>query len=239
MARILVVEFWPLCHLGAIAPTFAARGADSDIVRTEKGDVLPGSDEPWDGLVMLGGTQYAEDDAGYPCLAAGAALARRFHDAAKPVLGVCLGGQLLARGLGARVRRQGWTEVGFVELAPTPEAADDPLLSGIGPVRPMLYHEDSFDIPPGATMLLAGSRCANQAFRLGASYGFQCHFECDRALWEEWFPALSDDLLAVDPDFHAGWRREFERHGAAAAAFCEKVSGRWLDLVEARPRQAT
>ena len=238
MARILALEFWRNCHLGAIARAFAARGVRAARRRLDEGEPPPAGHEGWDGLVMLGGPQHAEDDAAHPYLADAARLARAFHDEAKPVLGVCLGSQVLARALGARVRRQGWTEIGFAESLPTAAAAADPLLRGLGPVRVLQYHEDSFDIPPGADRLLEGGRCLNHAFRAGASYGFQGHFECSTALWKEWLPEMSGHLLAADPGYHAGWPADFARHEAGGLAFCETVSGRWLDLVEARFERA-
>lgn len=238
MVTILAIEFWPSSHLGTIADTFDRCGARTVYVRPEEGEPLPREPGHWDGLVMLGGPQNAEDDARYPYLGDAARLAAAFHEASRPVLGVCLGGQILARALGARVWRQGWTEVGFVELEPTEAAENDPLLTGIGPVRILEHHEDTFDIPDEATLLMTGERCRNQAFRLDLSYGFQCHFECSAALWLEWWPQMSDSLLETDPDFHAGWREEFARHEAGALAFCDAVSGRWLDLVESNRRLA-
>ena len=238
MVTILAIEFWPTCHLGAIAATFDRCGARTVYVRPEEGEALPREPDGWDGLVMLGGPQHAEDDAGYPYLGDAARLAAAFHEASRPVLGVCLGSQILARGLGARVRRQGWTEIGFNELEPTEAAGSDPLLKGIGPVRILEYHEDTFDIPSEATLLMTGGQCRNQVFRLGASYGFQCHFECSRELWEEWWPQMNDSLLETDPDFHARWPEHFASHEASAQTFCDAVSGRWLDLVETNRRLA-
>lgn len=239
MARILTIQFWKTCHLGEIAESFGRRGTDVDYCRIDLGESLPdGGHGDWDGLVMMGGAQYAEDDANHPYLAPSAQLARAFHDAGKPVLGVCLGSQVLARALDARVHKQGWTELGFTELKPTPAAKDDPLLRGIGPTRLLQYHEDTFDIPPGGVRLMAGDRCANQAFRSGASYGFQCHFECSTRLWNEWLASMSEGLKALDPDYHANWPKDFEQHEARSLAFCETVSDRWLDLVEQRRAQA-
>jgi GMP synthase (glutamine-hydrolysing) len=238
MTRILTLEFWPTCHLGEITRAFDAHGAHADYHRIEEGDTIPSDHADWDGLVMLGGPQYAEDDEGYPYLADAAALARAFHDVGKPVLGVCLGSQILARALGGRVTKQGWTELGFIELSPTPAAKDDPLLAGIAPTKLVQFHEDTFEIPPGATHLLTGENCANQAYRSGASYGFQCHFECSTDLWKEWLTGMSDHLLATDPDYHANWPQDFEKHEAGSLVFCDIVSRRWLDLVEARLAKA-
>lgn len=235
MPRILVLEFWPLCHLGEIARSFDAHGALVDHRRLEKGDPLPAAPGGWDGLVMMGGAQNAEDDGGWPFLARAAALARAFHDDSRPVLGVCLGGQLLARALGARVRRQGFTELGFARLEPTGAAHRDPLLAGIGPVHVVEYHEDSFDIPPAAVRLLTGAACVNQAFRLGASYGFQCHFECSAALWRQWLAAMGGESRSTG--LEARRAADFARHEAGQLAFCATVSARWLSLVEAGRRR--
>ena len=188
---------------------------------------------------MMGGPQHAEDDDAHPFLGRSAALARRFHDAGKPVLGVCLGGQVLARGLGARVRRQGWTELGFTASTPTPAAARDTLLAGVAATHLFQYHEDSFDLPPGARLLMTGGRCRNQAFRLGASYGFQGHFEASTTLWREWLDHdLRRSLSRLDPGYLARWPEDFAAHEGDSLAFCETVSGRWLDLVEARAAAA-
>ncbi|MDA0952279.1 MAG: type 1 glutamine amidotransferase, partial [Proteobacteria bacterium] len=221
-----------------ISETFARRGSQADYCRIDTGESLPEGHEGWDGLVMMGGAQYAEDDAQHPYLGPSADLARAFHDAGKPVLGVCLGSQVLARGLGARVRKQGWTELGFTELTPTAAAKDDPLLAGVGPTRLMQYHEDTFDLPEGAVPLMTGTRCPNQAYRSGASYGFQCHFEVSTRLWQEWMSNMSETLKALDPVYHESWQQDFARHESESVAFCERISDRWLDLVEQRVAKA-
>jgi GMP synthase (glutamine-hydrolysing) len=238
MARILTIQFWRTCHLGEISETFERRGAEIEYCRIDNGEDLPDSHADWDGLVMMGGAQYAEDDAQHPYLGPSADMARAFHDAGKPVLGVCLGSQVLARGLGARVRKQGWTELGFTELTPTPAAKEDPLLAGVGPTRLMQYHEDTFDIPEGAVPLLTGARCPNQAYRSGASYGFQCHFEVSTRLWLEWMSNMSDSLKALDPAYHANWAQDFAAFEAGSVDFCNRVSDRWLDLVEQKVAHA-
>ena len=233
MARILVLQFWHTCHLGEIAETFDRKGMAADYCRIDQGEDLPGGHESWDGLVMMGGAQYAEDDESHPYLGPSAVLTRGFHDAGKPILGVCLGSQVLARALGARVHKQGWTELGFTELTPTAAAKDDPLLKGIETPRYLLqYHEDTFDIPSGAVRLMSGAKCPNQAFRHGASYGFQCHFEVSTRLWLEWMSNMSEHLRALDPVYHANWKKDFAAHEQGSLEFCDTVTERWIDLVE-------
>ncbi len=232
--RILTLQFWPGCHLGQIHKTFSERGVTNTNVRVDHaGGCARSLFDAHDGLVLLGGPQYAEDDENHPYLASAVDLVRRFHESAKPVLGVCLGGQLLARALGARVHKQGWTEIGFIEIEPTPAANDDPLFEDQGSVRIMQFHEDTFDLPADSELLMTGTSCRNQVFRVGRSYGFQCHFECSITLWNEWYAELHDHLFQADPTYHANWKNDFERHEAGSLEFCANISARWLDLVDA------
>ena len=161
-------------------------------------------------------------------------LARGFAAATKPVLGICLGGQLLARAWGARVHLGAVPEFGVTPLQPTPEAAADPLLAGTsGPVPAMQWHEDSFDLPPGAVPLLTGAACRNQAFRIaGLVWGFQCHFEVKREGMLAW-AAYRRDRHGL-PDETAAIGAQVRAHGAAAEAFGRRVADRWLALVARR-----
>jgi len=239
MTEILILQFYPNCHLGVIAETFEAAGVETATLRPDQGEALPPSDAPFDGVVMLGGAQYAEDDGNHPYLADAAIFSRAVHEHGKPILGVCLGSQVLARALGARVHKQGWTELGFTELHLTDAARNDPLLGGLKPVQKLLeYHEDTFDLPPGAELLMTGTACPNQAFRLGKSYGFQCHFEASTKLWNEWYPGVKGDLEKNHPDYLARWQQDFADHEAGSRAFCNTVAAHWLDLVEQRTKDA-
>ena len=124
-------------------------------------------------------------------------------------------------------------EFGVVMLDATPEAATDPLLAG-APARvpAMQWHDDTFDLPPGAVPLLAGAACRNQAFRVaGVVWAFQCHLEADRRAMVEW-AAYRRDVYG-DVDLTAELARQAAAHGEAAEAFGRQVADRWLDLVAA------
>ena len=239
MTEILILQFYPNCHLGVIGQTFEATGAQTTTIRPDQGEPLPASDAAFDGVVMLGGAQYAEDDGNHPYLADAAIFSRAVHEHGKPILGVCLGSQVLARALGARVHKQGWTELGFTELSLTDAARNDPVLGGVAPRQHLLeYHEDTFDLPPDAELLMTGAACPNQAFHVGASYGFQCHFEVSSKLWQEWYPGVKGDLETNHPHYLELWQDDFAAHEAGSRSFCGAVSTGWLQLVELRNRDA-
>lgn len=193
---------------------------------------LPADDAGWDGLIVLGGTMHAGDDAGFPHFPSLLELIRQFDAAAKPVLGICLGAQLVGRAFGQRVRRQGFVERGFAPIRLTAAAADDPLLTGLDPAPWLLHwHEDRVDLPDGAVHLAASDACSNQIFRLGrATYGFQCHFEATADIARAWVRAWSATAVPTRDGFAARFEADLARHMSGASVFGLTVARRWLAL---------
>ncbi|MBU4214782.1 MAG: gamma-glutamyl-gamma-aminobutyrate hydrolase family protein [Actinobacteria bacterium] len=152
---------------------------------------LPSVDEIA-GLVVMGGPPDADDDAHHPGLAAERALLAQAVDADVPTLGVCLGAQLLALALGARLLRRAGTEIGF---APIELVASDPLLDPLGsPAQVLHWHLDQVELPVGATLLASSALTPVQAFRAGSALGLQFHIEVDAPLLDLWLSA-PDDLV--------------------------------------------
>jgi GMP synthase-like glutamine amidotransferase len=161
------------------------------------GAPVPGTLPAGDLLVVMGGPMGVGDigDARWPFLGAEADLLRRLLREGRPVLGICLGSQLMAHALGARVypchvgdpparhREVGWGAVTFVE---TPEA--EPVLAGLDPSEVVLHwHGDTFDLPAGATRLASTLACENQMFRYGdRAFALQFHVEVTAAEVERW-----------------------------------------------------
>jgi GMP synthase (glutamine-hydrolysing) len=119
-------------------------------------------------------------------------------ESGKPCLGVCCGGQMLARKLGARVRRSPEKEVGGYEVRLTEEGREDPLFAGFPDEFPVFHwHSDMFEVPPGGSLLVEGDPCPIQAFGLGNVRGVIFHLEIDRREAGRWADAYPAELEAV------------------------------------------
>lgn len=177
--HVVVLQHCPVTPVGLVGEVASTRGAAISTLFPHHGDPLPNSNEALDGLVVLGGPMHAADDAGYPAFAGILQLIRDCHAKAVPVLGLCLGAQLIAQAFGKRVYRFGGLEVGYPPVYLTEAAQADHLFRGLrSEQRVMQMHEDSFDLPDDAVLLLQNDICQNQAFRIGPSiYGIQAHPE--------------------------------------------------------------
>ena len=172
------------------------------------------------GLIFMGGPMSANDDLPYlrqELHLISQAVARR-----QPVLGVCLGAQLIAKALGAQVYRNPVKEIGWFEIHLTAAAARDPLFVGVGPAETVLHwHGETFDLPPGAEWLAYSEACRNQAFRVGPGvYGLQFHLEVTPAMIEDW---CTHDATCGPIDPH--------QNAPRLAALSSLVFGRWCDLL--------
>lgn len=188
MRRLLVCQHVPFEILGTLNRLFKSFGFRIKYVNFgRRPDADPGLDG-YDGLIVLGGPMSANDSKHFPHLDTEirlieAALAREI-----PILGICLGAQLLARALGASVRAAGEKEIGWYDVSVTDAGREDPLFSRFADTeRIFQWHGDTFDIPKGCSHLATSEACSNQAFRFGDRvYGLQFHLEVDRALIERW-----------------------------------------------------
>lgn len=229
--RVLVVEHHDKATVGMIGETLRELGADLRTVWGMYGDPLPPSHRQADALVVLGGTMNALDDERCPYFPHLTRLVREFADAGKPVLGVCLGAQLIARAFEADLHLGGELEFGFHPVSPTAAAAVDPVLGHLETTLPLFqWHNDHYALPPGAERLATGEQYENQAYRIGRTvYGMQFHFEVTHEMVR--------DQIEHTPGFdaevpgHQEWLPEqFAAHEAASNDFCRSLTRRWAAL---------
>jgi GMP synthase (glutamine-hydrolysing) len=188
--------------LGIAAPALADAGVP--VVRLDAFEAeprWPALDEIG-GLVVFGGEMNADETERYPYLLMQRQLMRQAVDAGMPVLGICLGAQMLARALDARVYRAPVRELGFKPVRITEAGQADPLLGAFhSGDRVFQWHEDTFDLPDGAELLAAGDDVQVQAFRIGRNaWGVQFHFEVDAAGVDAW-------LRVAEPSLERVWKR--------------------------------
>jgi GMP synthase (glutamine-hydrolysing) len=161
-----------------------------------EGDALPPQEEVA-GVLVMGGPMNVDETDRYPGLATTRDYLAEAVRRELPVLGICLGAQLLARALGAAVVPGEQKEIGFAEV--TVDDPTDPILGGLAPAAKVLHwHGDVFDLPPGATHLAASSLTAHQAFRLGNAWGVLFHPETDLALVNQWMATSEMSVEAVE-----------------------------------------
>lgn len=205
----IILQHVPWEGPGLIASEARARGLALEVRRMDLGEAVPRVDEIA-GLVVMGGPMGLRDTSLYPCLAAEQQLLRAAVQQDLPVLGICLGAQLLAAALGARVYRGPAPEIGCGEVTLTDEGCRDAVLGGAGATLPVIHwHDDTFELPPGATHLARSPVCANQAFRVGrGAYAFQFHVEVDRPLADAWTMRLPQGIVLPEDR-----RAEVERTG--------------------------
>ena len=211
-----------------------ARGLDLVRVELDEGEPLPDWRE-FAAIVVMGGPMGAYEDAAHPWLGPERRLLREAVEADVPVWGVCLGAQLLAAALGARVYKGDSPEVGLLPVELTPDAAADPVFSAAPRRFPTLqWHGDSFDLPAGATRLASSPAYPNQAFRVGRSYGLQFHLEVSLDLATEWgeVPAYAESLEStLGPGALDQLLAEVADHEPTTVPLARSLFGRWLELV--------
>jgi GMP synthase (glutamine-hydrolysing) len=210
--RVAIVENTRATHHGLVGIALHEAAAMVDLYRPWSGQPLPGSADA-DALVVFGGEQSATDDKIYPYLPDLAELMAVYTAADRPVLGICLGSQLLARAFGATNHLGIAPEFGWVDVNLTGAGRTDPVMSVLPAKFPIFqWHSDTFSLPADAVHLATNKAAEIQAFRVGrATYGTQFHFEASRRVVKDWVSLFPDSVERIAP----GWA---DRHPELAAA---------------------
>ena len=200
--KVLFIQHGDVDKPGLLASALSAEGGELEIWHPYLGEKIPTDLERFDALALGGGGQSAYQVAEFPYLEEECELVRKAILADKPVLGLCLGAQLIAKALGAEVYRAEQRELGFFPVSMSASAASDRLLAAWpSPFCPAHWHGDVFDLPRGAECMASSALTPNQAFRYGrATYAFQFHLEMTPVLFEELVDDAAGDLIPLGVD---------------------------------------
>ncbi len=231
---VLVIENYPDAPMGNVGRALDQAGVTYDIVQAHAGTPVPETGEGRSGLVVLGGSQNALDDEGYPFLPSVCELIRNFHDQDKPVLGICLGSQLIARAFGAENILDRPIEFGWHEVRAVDTAGDDPIGRILAEGSPIFHwHTDTFSLPKGAAHLASSDATPHQAFRLGrATYATQFHFEVALPEVEMWSELFSERIRDHGPDWPERFAEEANRHAEASDRTGQAIAEAWVALLD-------
>lgn len=225
-----------LQHLSSDGPAYLgrwleARGVAHEVFDNQAGAAFPSRIDGYGALAVLGGEMSANDPL--PSLRVAESLIRQAVAADVPVIGHCLGGQLMARALGARVVPSRAPEIGW---SPVQVAAHDEARAWFGAEpRPFVFqwHFEAFELPPGALLLASSEACAHQAFSLGPHLALQFHVEVDAAKLTGWSASTDPTFLSLQgscPSVQSGaaMRAQAPQRLAAQQQLADRFYARWL-----------
>jgi GMP synthase (glutamine-hydrolysing) len=244
MRRLLVFQHVPYEILGNLDPLLRAAGFRIRYINFGRQPDARPDISRYHGLIVLGGPMNCDQYDRHPHLATEIELIQQSIEEGKPVLGICLGAQLIARALGARVTRNETKEIGWYELNPTAAGREDPLFSHFGDSQQIFqWHGDTFEIPHGATHLATSPDCRNQAFRFGDNvYGLQFHLEVDEPMIQRWLhtPAMAREAVGLGGEEHPEIiGAATKRHIDQSVALGNRVFGEFIHRFHTHPRRTS
>jgi GMP synthase (glutamine-hydrolysing) len=203
MVRVLVLQHMGCEGLGSLEGFFDKQGIDHTHVALHAGEKIPADWDRYNGIIILGGPMNVYQENEYPFLAEEDVIIKKALANLKPMLGICLGAQLIAKAAGAKVLTGHRKEIGWYNINLTGEGRDDLLFNGFPKsFKVFQWHGDTFNIPAKGTKLASSEIFPNQAFRVGNAYGLQFHIEVTESIILDWLKEYDKeigDLDYIDP----------------------------------------
>ncbi len=201
------------------------------LVKIDQGEVLPDSALDFSGLVLMGGPMSVNDNL--PWISPLLALVREAVKADIPVLGHCLGGQLISKALGAVVTKNPVKEIGWGEVNVDANAEARHWFGDLKAFQVFHWHGETFSLPTGATHLLSSVYCQNQAYSIGKHLAFQCHIEMTEDMVKAWCDVGADEIAqaATSPGVQQipEMQNNLKTRVVALNAMARPVYERWIE----------
>ncbi len=231
MKPVAIFRHSPSEGPGYFATTLERKGIPWKLVALDEGRTVPKDARRFSGLALMGGPMSVNDDL--PWVAAALELVRDAVRKDVPVLGHCLGGQLMAKAFGGTLRATPVKEIGWGEVRVAANGVAREWLGSLQSFESFHWHSETFSIPPGGTRVLENAHCANQAFAIGKHFGMQCHVEMTAELVRDWLRGgareieRSEDSAGVQKPCEI--ERDLERRVTALHGVADRIYDRWIE----------
>jgi GMP synthase-like glutamine amidotransferase len=194
MKPVAIFRHIPIEGPGYFATFLDSHSVPWQLIKVDSGEAIPPDTDPFSGLAFMGGPMSVNDDLLW--ISSALSLIRRAVADNVPVLGHCLGGQLMSKALGGTISRSPVKEIGWGEVS----VVDDPIahewFGEVSTFEAFHWHGEMFSLPKGSTLLLSSPYCKNQAFALGKHLALQCHVEMTEQMIEIWCEKGSEEIAA-------------------------------------------
>ena len=233
MKEILIIRHVAHEGPGYLADYLETRSIPYRVLAIDHGENIPHSIEELSAIVFMGGPMSVNDDL--PWISPALGLIRKALAADLPLLGHCLGGQLIARAMGAKVGPNPVPEYGWLPVQVVNNDVAARWFDGVN--REFIafhWHGETFDIPEGATHVLASPHCINQGFVLGNSFALQCHIEMTPELVNDWVSRADDVTLSPSPSVQGRNEilNDLDHKVDAMQTIADKIYTRWLERIQ-------
>ncbi len=231
MKPVAIFRTTPSEGPGYFATSLERKGIDWKLIAHDEGRAVPKDARRYAGLAFMGGPMSVNDDL--PWVIPALELVRDAVRKDVPVLGHCLGGQLMARAMGGAVKANPVKEIGWGEVKVASNGVARSWLGTLESFVSFHWHGETFSIPPGGTRVLENAHCANQAFALGKHFGMQCHVEMTERMIGDWLEGgakeVEESRASPGVQKPEKIREDLEQRLTALHAVADRIYDKWIE----------